>query len=303
MPILVPENFPALKTLSEQDLFLMRHERAMHQDIRPLKILVLNLMPLKIVTETQLLRLLSNSLIQVDVTFIHPETHQSKNTDENHLKTFYKTFADVKKERFDGMIVTGAPVEQIDFEEVTYWKELKEIMDFGETNVTSSFYICWGAQAGLYHFYDVPKHPLQQKKFGVFQHKTLNKHCPLLRGYDDLFNAPHSRHTETRREDVEKVKELEILAESDEAGVYIVANKDRSKIFVTGHSEYDNLTLHFEYVRDKEKGESITLPHRYYPDNNPQKRPPNTWRGHANLLFSNWLNYCVYQITDYDLSK
>lgn len=303
MPVIVPKDFPALKALSEQDLFLMNDERAMHQDIRPLKILILNLMPLKIVTETQLLRLISNSLIQVEVTFIHMDTHESKNTDENHLKTFYKTFEEIKNQKFDGMIVTGAPVEQMEFEEVTYWEELKSIMDYSEKNVTSSLFICWGAQAGLYHFYNVPKYPLQQKKFGVFQHKTLSKHCQLLRGYDDIFNAPHSRYTETRRADIEKISGLEILAESDSAGVYIVANEDRSKVFVTGHSEYDNLTLHFEYTRDKEKGLATSLPYNYYPENNPQSRPPNTWRGHSNLLFSNWLNYCVYQITDYVLDK
>ena len=302
MPVVVPESFPAFKTLTEEGLFLMDTFRATHQDIRPLEILVLNLMPLKIVTETQLLRLISNSLIQVDVTFINPSTHESKNTDAKHLKAFYKSFDQVKDKRFDGMIITGAPVENLEFEDVTYWEELKEIMDFSKSNVTSSLFICWGAQAGLYHFHDIPKHPLKKKKFGVFEHDVLERKVPLLRGFDEVFLAPHSRHTETRREDVEKVEELRILCESDQAGVYIVANHDLSQIFVTGHSEYDGLTLHLEYARDKEKGLDIQVPHNYYPKDNPALRPKNRWRSHANLLFSNWLNYCVYQVTDYDLS-
>jgi len=303
MPVIVPESFPAYKTLTEEGLFLMDQARAEHQDIRPLEILILNLMPLKIVTETQLLRLISNSLVQVDVTFIHPKSHESKNTDANHLKTFYKTFDDVKHNRFDGMIITGAPVENLEFEDVTYWEELKEIMDFSKTNVTSTMFICWGAQAGLYHFYDVPKHSLKEKKFGVFEHDISDRKIPLLRGFDEVFLAPHSRHTETRREDIEKVSGLSILSESVEAGVYIASSRDFSQIFVTGHSEYDGLTLHMEYARDKENGLSIQIPHNYYPSDNPANRPKNRWRSHANLLFSNWLNYCVYQVTDYDLSE
>jgi len=303
MPVVVPESFPAFKTLTEEGLFLMDTFRAEHQDIRPLEILILNLMPLKIVTETQLLRLISNSLIQVDVTFINPSTHESKNTDAEHLNTFYKCFDEIKNKRFDGMIITGAPVENLDFEDVTYWDELKEIMDFSKTNVTSTLFICWGAQAGLYHFHDVPKHPLKEKKFGVFEHDVLERKVPLLRGFDEVFLAPHSRHTETRREDVEKVDGLRVLCESDKAGVYIVANNDLSQIFVTGHSEYDGLTLHLEYARDKEKGLDIEIPFNYYPKDNPTLRPKNRWRSHANLLFSNWLNYCVYQVTDYDLSS
>lgn len=302
MPVVVPESFPAFKTLTEEGLFLMDTFRAEHQDIRPLEILVLNLMPLKIVTETQLLRLISNSLIQVDVTFINPSTHESKNTDAEHLNTFYKSFDEIKHKRFDGMIITGAPVENLEFEDVTYWEELKEIMDFSKTNVTSTLFICWGAQAGLYHFHEIPKHPLKEKKFGVFEHDVLERKVPLLRGFDEVFLAPHSRHTETRREDVEKVDDLRILCESDKAGVYIVANNDLSQIFVTGHSEYDGLTLHLEYARDREKGLDIQVPHNYYPNDNPALRPKNRWRSHANLLFSNWLNYCVYQVTDYDLS-
>lgn len=302
MPVVVPESFPAFRTLTEEGLFLMDKFRAEHQDIRPLEILVLNLMPLKIVTETQLLRLISNSLIQVDVTFINPSTHESKNTDADHLEAFYKSFDEIKHKRFDGMIITGAPVEHLEFENVTYWEELKEIMDFSKTNVTSTLFICWGAQAGLYHFYNVPKHPLSEKKFGVFEHDVLARKVPLLRGFDEVFLAPHSRHTETRRSDIETVEGLKILCESDKAGVYIVANDDLSQIFVTGHSEYDGLTLHLEYARDKEKGLDIQVPYNYYPNDNPALRPKNRWRSHANLLFSNWLNYCVYQVTDYDLS-
>ncbi len=302
MPVVVPESFPAFKTLTEEGLFLMDKLRAEHQDIRPLEILVLNLMPLKIATETQLLRLISNSLVQVDVTFINPSSYESKNTDANHLDTFYKSFDEVKDKRFDGMIITGAPVENMEFEDVAYWKELEEIMSFSKTNVTSTMFICWGAQAALYHFYDVPKHPLQKKKFGVFEHDVVARKVPLLRGFDETFLAPHSRHTETRREDIESIDGLNILCESDEAGVYIVANNDLSQVFVTGHSEYDGLTLHLEYARDKDKGADIQVPHNYYPGDNPANRPKNRWRSHANLLFSNWLNYCVYQVTDYDLS-
>ncbi len=303
MPVVVPESFPAFKTLTEEGLFLMDKFRAEHQDIRPLEILIVNLMPLKIATETQLLRLISNSLVQVDVTFIHPATHESKNTDADHLKTFYKTFNEVKHNRYDGMIITGAPVESLEFEDVTYWEELKEIMDFSKTNVTSTLFICWGAQAGLYHFFDIPKHPLNQKKFGVFEHDVLERKIPLLRGFDEVFLAPHSRHTETRKADVEKVEGLKVLCESENAGVYIVANDDLSQVFVTGHSEYDGLTLHLEYARDKEKGLDIEVPFNYYPGDNSANRPKNRWRSHANLLFSNWLNYCVYQVTDYDLTK
>ncbi len=303
MPVVVPKSFPAYKTLTDEGLFLMTDERAVHQDIRPLKILVLNLMPLKIVTETQLLRLIGNSLIQVDVTFIHPKSHESKNTDANHLETFYKTFEDVKHQRFDGMIITGAPIENLDFHEVTYWTELQEIMDYSQTNVTSTMFICWGAQAGLYHFYDVPKYPLEEKKFGVFEHMITSNRYPLLRGFDEVFLAPHSRHTETRIEDIESVESLKVLSYSNEAGVYIAARDDFSQIFVTGHSEYDDSTLHLEYSRDRDRGLDIDVPCNYYPEDNPENPPQNRWRSHANLLFSNWLNYYVYQVTDYDLTR
>ncbi len=303
MPVVVPENFPAYKTLSAEGLFLMTEKRAVHQDIRPLEILVLNLMPLKITTETQLLRLLGNSLVQVEVTFIHPSSHESKNTDANHLETFYKTFEDIKDMRFDGMIVTGAPIENLEFENVTYWKELETILDFSTANVTSSMFICWGAQAALHYFYDVPKHPLKEKKFGVFEHSIKHSKSPLLRGFDQVFLAPHSRHTETRCEAIEATEGLSILADSEQAGVYIIANDNFSQVFVTGHSEYDDLTLHYEYSRDVDKGLAIDVPCNYYPNDDPSQVPQNRWRSHANLLFSNWLNYCVYQVTDYDLSK
>lgn len=303
MPVVVPESFPAYKTLTEEGLFLMTEKRAVHQDIRPLEILVLNLMPLKIATETQLLRLLGNSLVQVDVTFIHPKSHESKNTDANHLRTFYKTFGDIKEQRFDGMIVTGAPIENLEFRDVTYWKELEGILEFSKTNVTSTLFICWGAQAALHHFYEIAKYPLREKLFGVFEHTICKKRVPLLRGFDEVFLAPHSRHTETRREDIEKIEDLIILAESDEAGVYIAARKDFSQVFVTGHSEYDELTLHLEYSRDADQGLEIDVPCNYYPDDNPENAPLNRWRSHGNLLFSNWLNYCVYQVTEYELTK
>jgi len=302
MPVVVPENFPAFKILTEEGLFLMDKFKAEHQDIRPLEILVLNLMPLKITTETHLLRLISNSLIQVDITFIHPFSHESKNTDPQHLKSFYKSFNDIKDRRYDGMIITGAPVEQLDFEKVSYWEELKEIMDFSKTNVTSTLFICWGAQAGLYHFHNIPKYPLEEKLFGVFEHKVLVDKTPLLRGFDEVFLAPHSRHTESRRRDIESVEDLVILCESDKAGVYIVADKSLSQIFVTGHSEYDASTLHLEYTRDRHRGIDIDIPYNYYPNDNCELAPKNRWRSHANLLFSNWLNYCVYQVTDYDLN-
>lgn len=300
MPIIIPEKFPAYKTLTQEGLFLMKEKRANTQDIRPLKILVLNLMPLKIRTEKQLLRLISNSMIQIDLTFIHPKSHVSKNTDINHLDTFYKTFDDIKDDKFDGMIITGAPVEHLEFEEVDYWEELQEIMDYTEDNVTATMFICWAAQAGLYHFYNIPKHPLENKLFGVFQHKVVKKSF-LINGFDDTFVSPHSRHTEVRKEDIEKEKDLLILAESEEAGVYIVKSKKTDKIFITGHFEYDDISLHEEYIRDLEKGLSIEMPVNYYPGNDSSNRPENNWRSHATLLFANWLNYYVYQVTDFEL--
>ncbi len=300
MPIIIPERFPAYKTLTQEGLFLMKEKRATTQDIRPLKIAILNLMPLKIKTEKQLLRLISNSMIQIELTFIHPKSHVSKNIDINHLHSFYKTFDAIKNEKFDGMIITGAPVEHLDFEDVDYWEELQEIMDYTEKNVTATMFICWAAQAGLYHFYGVPKHELPAKVFGVFPHKVVKKSF-LINGFDDTFVSPHSRHTEVRKEDIEKIDDLLILAESEEAGVYIITSKANDKIFITGHFEYDDITLHEEYMRDLDKGLDIEMPLNYYPGNNPEIKPENNWRSHATLLFANWLNYYVYQVTDYKL--
>ncbi|PJI10155.1 MULTISPECIES: homoserine O-acetyltransferase MetA [Clostridium] len=303
MPIRIPDNLPAAKTLNEENIFFMHENRAYHQDIRPLNILILNLMPTKIVTETQILRLLGNSPLQVNPTFIHTKTHKSQNTSEEHLIKFYETFNDIKNEKFDGMIVTGAPVETLPFEEVDYWEELCKIFDWAAENVTSTIYICWGAQAGLYHYYGIPKYDLKEKLFGVFKHTITNtkQNINLTRGFDDEFYAPHSRHTTVKKEDVEKIENLNILAESEEAGVYIVASKNGKQIFVMGHSEYDRDTLNSEYVRDKNQGLDIKIPKNYFKDDDPAKGPKITWRGHANLLFSNWLNYYVYQETPYEL--
>jgi len=303
MPITIPKNLPAHETLTRENIFVMNEERAVHQDIRPLRIAILNLMPKKIVTETQLLRLLGNTPLQVTVDLLHPASHLSKNTSAEHLTAFYKTFHQVKDDRYDGLIVTGAPVEQLAFEEVDYWEELCRILDWSRTHVYSTFHICWAAQAGLYHRYGIPKYPLQKKQFGVFSHQICKKNTMLLRGFDDIFYAPHSRHTEVRRADIEAVEALEILAESPEAGVYIAASKDGRCIFVTGHSEYDPLSLQDEYDRDTGKGLTIDLPRNYYPGDDPARGPAVTWRAHANLLYANWLNYCVYQETPYDLAQ
>ncbi len=303
MPVKIPSTLPARAILEKENVFVMGEERAEHQDIRPLKVAILNLMPTKIATETQLLRLLGNSALQVDVTLLHTATYESKNVDAEHLLNHYETFEGVRSEKFDGLIITGAPVEQMEFEEVDYWDELTRIMDWAETNVESTFYICWGAQAGLYHRYGIPKYPLPRKMFGVFEHRTLAPGERLLRGFDDIFYAPHSRHTEIRRADIEKVSEIQLLAESDEAGVYLVGSRDGRHIFVTGHSEYDPLTLKSEYDRDVNKGLPIHVPVNYYPDDDPSTTPRVRWRGHAHLLFSNWLNYYVYQVTPYDLRQ
>ena len=303
MPVKIPTTLPARATLENENIFVMDEERALHQDIRPLRVAIVNLMPTKIATETQLLRLLSNSALQVEVTLLHTATHESKNTDAEHLLNHYLTFNDIRGEKFDGLIITGAPVEQMPFEEVEYWKELIDIMDWAETSVESTFYICWGAQAALYHRYGVPKYDLPRKMFGVFEHRVLSRTESLLRGFDDIFLAPHSRHTEIRRADVEKVSDLNILAESDEAGLYILGTKDGRHLFITGHSEYDPFTLKAEYDRDINRGLSIHVPKNYYPNNDPTQTPTVRWRGHANLLYSNWLNYYVYQVTPYDVSK
>jgi len=304
MPIKVPDNLPAKEILESENIFVMGEDRAIHQDIRPLRIALLNLMPTKIVTETQYLRLMSNSPLQIELTLLYTKTHKPKHTPEEHLSRFYYSFDEVKEQKFDGLIITGAPVENLDFEKVDYWDELKEIMGWSLTHVYSTMYVCWGAQAGLYYHYGIPKYALPKKMFGIFKHKIINKNkISFLRGFDDVFFAPHSRHTEVLAEDIEKHPELDILAISEEAGVYMVARKDGRQLFITGHPEYDALTLKNEYDRDINKGLPIEVPVNYFPDNDPQKEPLVTWRGHANLLFLNWLNYYVYQETPYDLSS
>ncbi len=301
MPIRIPDKLPATNQLRSENIFVMSETKAMHQDIRPLKIAIVNLMPTKIATETQLLRLLSNSPLQVEIQLIQMDSHVSKNTSAQHLSAFYKTFDSIKDERFDGMIITGAPVEELEFEEVDYWDELVKIMEWSTTHVTSTLHICWAAQAGLYYHYGVPKHALPKKCSGVFEHKVNRRTSKLVRGFDNVFYAPHSRNTEVRAEDIKKVKELEILAESKEAGVYIVFTKGGRRIFVTGHSEYDIDTLKNEYERDLDRGINPEVPKYYFPGDNPSKKPIMRWRSHASLLFSNWLNYFVYQITPYDI--
>lgn len=301
MPIRIPVTLPAAATLESENIFVMDEQRASHQDIRPLKIVLLNLMPKKIETETQILRLLSNTPLQVDIELLQAATHVSKNTPEEHLITFYKTFSDIKDQKFDGMIITGAPIELMDYQDVDYWQELCEIMEWTKTNVFSTLHICWGAQAGLYYHYGVPKYALSQKMFGVFPHKVLQHNHQLVRGFDDVFYVPHSRHTEVRKEDILRCGQLEILTESEISGVHIVASKDGRQFFVTGHSEYDLYTLANEYFRDVKKKMKIQLPYHYFPDDNPEKLPNFIWKSHANLMFSNWLNYFVYQQTPYNL--
>lgn len=303
MPIKIPNDLPAVKTLNDENIFVMTETRAITQDIRPLKILLLNLMPKKIETETQLSRLLGNSPLQVDLEFIHTISHKSKNTSAEHLFTFYKTFDDIKDRTFDGMIITGAPVELMEFEQVEYWNELCEIMEWSKTHVHSTFHICWGAQAGLYYHYGIKKYTLDKKLFGVFPHKADYKRSILFRGFDDVFMVPQSRHTTVRTEDVKAVPELKILASSEEAGVYAISTDKGRQIFITGHSEYDAGTLAAEYFRDKNEGKPIEIPKNYFPDGDPEKPPVVTWRSHANLLYSNWLNYFVYQTTPYDINK
>jgi len=303
MPIKVPNDLPAVKTLNNENIFVMTETRAIMQDIRPLQILILNLMPKKTETETQLARLLGNTPLQVEMELLHTSSHASKNTSREHLLNFYQVFDDVKDRRFDGMIITGAPVEQMPFEEVEYWDELCTIMEWSKKHVHSTFHICWGAQAGLYYHYGIQKYPLPEKMFGVFPHHVEYKNSILFRGFDDVFMAPHSRHTGIRREDVEKVPGLKILASSDEAGVYVVSAHHGRQIFVTGHSEYDPNTLKDEYERDVSQGKSISIPKNYFQDDDPKKPPVDTWRAHANLLYTNWLNYFVYQTTPYDLGK
>lgn len=303
MPIKIPDHLPATEILFQENIFVMNEARAFQQDIRPLRIAILNLMPTKITTETQILRLIGNSPLQVEVVLLHPKSYLSKNTPEEHLVNFYQYFDDVNHENFDGLIITGAPVEQMEFEEVAYWEELTRIMDWARHHVYSTFYICWGAQAGLYYHYGIRKYPLAEKMFGVFPHQVCKKYVKLLRGFDDQFYAPHSRHTEVRRSDIEKISCLDILAESEQAGVYIVASQDGRQVFVTGHSEYDPLTLKAEYERDVAKGLPMEPPQNYFPDNNPAREPLVRWRGHANLLYVNWLNYYVYQETPFNLQE
>ena len=301
MPIRIPNDLPAAQVMQQENIFVMKHQRATTQHIRPLEIVVLNLMPTKIVTETQLTRLLGNTPLQVNLELMHTSSHRSKNVSEEHLLTFYKTFEELKDRKFDGMVITGAPVELLDFEDVDYWDELCRIMEWSKTHVHSTLHICWGAQAGMYYHYGIKKYPLDKKMFGVFPHHADYKRSILLRGFDDTFYVPHSRHTTVLREDIEAVQGLKILASSDEAGVYAVMNKNGHHIFITGHSEYDARTLEAEYLRDKNLGKQIAVPENYYPDDDDTKDPIVRWRGHANLLFSNWLNYFVYQTTPYDI--
>lgn len=301
MPIKVHDNLPTKKILLEENIFVMDESRAFSQNIRPLRIVVLNLMPKKQETEVQILRLLSNSPLQIDITFMHMKSYISKNTSSEYLDLYYNVFDDIKNKKFDGMIITGAPVEQLEFEEVTYWQELTEIMEWSKTNVTSTFHICWGAQAGLYYHYGIKKYKLSKKVFGVFPHRRIYNHIDLLRGFDDIFYVPHSRHTEVRREDIQKVDELTILSESEESGVYIVANKDKRQFFVMGHSEYNRDTLKNEYERDKAKGLDIEIPKHYFENDNPRLEPIANWKAHSSLLYTNWLNYYVYQMTPYVL--
>ena len=301
MPIRIPNDLPAAEVLQQENIFIMNQTRATTQDIRPLEIVVLNLMPTKIVTETQLTRLLGNTPLQVNMELMHTTSHRAKNVSQEHLLTFYKSFDELKDRKFDGMVITGAPVELLPFEDVDYWEELCRIMEWSKTHVHSTLHICWGAQAGLYYHYGIHKYPLDQKMFGVYPHRVDYKRSILLRGFDDVFYVPHSRHTTVLREDIEAVPELKILASSDEAGVYAVMNREGQHIFITGHSEYDPLTLETEYLRDKKLGKSINVPENYYPDDDDTREPIVRWRGHANLLFSNWLNYFVYQTTPYDI--
>ncbi len=303
MPIKIPNELPAAKTLAAENIFVMAETRAVEQDIRPLQILLLNLMPTKVVTETQFSRLLGNTPLQVELTLMHTQSHRSKNTSEEHLLAFYSTFDEIKHRNFDGMVITGAPVEHMAFEEVEYWDELCEIMDWSRTHVHSPFHICWGAQAGLYYHFGIGKHTLDQKMFGIFPHRADYKRSMLFRGFDDVFMVPHSRHTGVARGDIEAVPELKILASSEEAGVFAVTTKEGKQIFITGHPEYDSDTLKKEYLRDVAAGKPIELPKNYFPKNDPEQEPPATWRSSANLLYSNWLNYFVYQTTPFDLAQ
>ena len=301
MPIKTQRELPAREILENENIFVMDEGRALHQDIRPLQVLIMNNMPVKQDTELQLLRALSNTPLQVDVTFMNTKTHISQNTPASHLNKFYTTFDEIKNRKFDGLIITGAPVEDISFEEVDYWEETCQILDWAETHVTSTLHICWAAQAGFYHYYGINKRQLPRKLFGVYEHVVSNRKIPLVRGFDDVFLAPHSRHTETPAEAIHACKELTVLAESEEAGVFLAIAEEGKKIFVNGHPEYDRYTLRNEYERDKKKGLDIQVPYNYFPEDDPSRRPLLQWRSHSNNLYSNWLNYYVYQITPYEL--
>jgi homoserine O-succinyltransferase len=303
VPIRIQNDLPAREILERENIFVMDEYRAMHQDIRPLQVLILNIMPVKQDTELHLLRMLANTPLQVDITFLNMKSHISLNTSPNHLDRFYTTFDAISHKNYDGLIITGAPVEDMTFEEVDYWDELCEIMDWAEKHVTSTLHICWGAQAGFYHYYGIKKKSLPEKLFGVYEHKVSNRKTPLVRGFDDVFLAPHSRHTETPREEIHACPEITVLAESDEAVVFLAIAEDGKKIFINGHPEYDRYTLHNEYYRDLNKGLPIHVPVNYYPDDDPTEKPLLQWRSHSNNLYTNWLNYYVYQVTPYDLEQ
>ncbi len=302
MPVTIPRTLPARRVLESENVFVMTDTRAGHQDIRPMRIAIVNLMPTKVDTETQLLRLLGNTPLQVQITLLHMDSHESKNTAPEHLEAFYATFEQVRDRKFDGLVITGAPVERLPFEDVDYWPELCEVMDWSADHVFSTLHVCWGAQAGLYRHFGVKKYPLPDKAFGVFPHRVLDPHSPILRGFDEEFPAPHSRHTEVRADEIRAIPGLRLLAESDEVGVYLAASEDGRQLFVTGHPEYERYTLATEYRRDLEKGLSIGVPRNYFPGDDPDRPPMITWRSHAFLLYANWLNYCVYQRTPYDLA-
>ncbi len=300
MPLNIPNNLPAIEELTKENIFVLREERAIRQDIRPLQIAILNLMPIKRETETHILRLLSNSPLQIEIVLLRTKSYEPKNTPKEHLEAFYKTFDEIKNQKFDGMIITGAPLEKFDFDKVDYWQELTEIMEWANEQVTSTMYICWAAQAGLYHHYKIPKLVVEKKIFGVFEHRVLNSRVPIVRGFDEVFLAPHSRYSTVAKEDINKIDQLEILTESDDAGVHMVTELSGKHIFITGHSEYDPMTLKNEYMRDIKKGVPIHLPYNYFQNDDPSKPPLVRWKGHAHLMFTNWLNYYVYQMTSFD---
>lgn len=301
MPIVIPSTLPASEELRRENIFVMNHQRAIHQDIRPLEIIILNLMPEKERTETQLLRLLSNTPLQINLTLLKTASYKSKNVSHDHMNDFYKTFDEIKHQKFDGMIITGAPVEHLEFEEVDYWQELKDILDFSQAHVTSTLHICWGAQAGLYHHYGIRKYRVRKKIFGIFEHEKLSDTHPILRGFDDIFEMPHSRYSITREKDIKNHPELELLVSSEDAGVTLTVSRDLKQVFISGHPEYNQESLAGEYFRDLEKGLNTQVPERYFKGDDPRNAVIMKWRGHANLLFSNWINYCVYQITPYHL--